>query len=256
MNTFKFQIQYKGTRYLGWQIQPMGLTVQGELNKALSKITKSEDIRTIGSGRTDRGVHAFSQFVKAIIPLDIGTEELKRGLNSLLPDDIQVLAIESVSPDFHPIGNSEWKEYVYLFSTSRELSLFHKDYVAIYPYELDFDKMQEACLAFVGTHDFADFQCVGTEVDSTNRKIIECELSPYHNEWGIFPKSDEIYMLRVKGEGFLKQMVRLMMGTVWSVGQSRVDLEQLKASLATPKGEKLGSVAPAQGLYLNQVFYP
>lgn len=256
MNTYKLIIQYKGTNYSGWQKQPDEKTVQGELNKVLSKICKSEEIKTLGSGRTDSGVHALGQVVKLTMPLDIGGSELSRGLNSLLPDDIQVLSVEKTDESFHPIQNSEWKEYVYLFSTQRELSLFHKDYVAIHPYELNIDDMKKACDLFLGSHDFSDFQCVGTEVNSTVREIMECELTTYENKWGIFPETENVFMLRVRGEGFLKQMVRLMMGTLWSVGQSKTSLERLKSSLDTPIGDRLGPVAPAQGLYLKEVFYP
>tara|TARA_Y100000590_G_scaffold470726_3_gene668782 strand:- start:69208 stop:69978 length:771 start_codon:yes stop_codon:yes gene_type:complete len=256
LNTYKLIIQYKGTAYQGWQIQPQGKTVQGEVNKALAKISKCEDLKTIGSGRTDSGVHALGQTVKATISLEIGNDELKRGLNSLLPDDIKILAVERANESFHPIGDSEWKEYIYLFSTNRETSLFHSDFLSIYPYQLDIERMKKACELFVGRHDFADFQCVGTEVNSTTREIFECELVEFKSDWGIFPPSEDVFSLRVKGDGFLKQMVRLMVGTLWNIGLSKTHLEELESSLAAPTGIKLGAVAPAQGLYLNKVFYP
>jgi len=256
LNTYKLIIQYKGTAYQGWQIQPQGKTVQGEINRALAKISKSEDLRTIGSGRTDSGVHALGQVVKATIALEIGNEELRKALNSLLPSDIKILEIEKAKESFHPIGDSNWKEYIYLFSSDRETSLFHTDFLSIYPYQLNIEEMKKACEIFVGKHDFADFQCVGTEVSSTIREIFECELVEFKNDWGIFPSCDHVFSLRVKGDGFLKQMVRLMMGTLWNIGVSKTDLEELKTSLASPTGKKLGAVAPAQGLYLNKVFYP
>lgn len=256
MNTYKLKIQYKGTRYSGWQKQPDEKTIQGELNKALFKISKTEDLKTLGSGRTDSGVHALGQVVKLTMPLDIGGPELTRGLNSLLPEDIQVIEVDKCSEDFHPIQNAQWKEYIYLFSTSRNLSLFHKEYVAIHPYELNLDLMKEACSLFKGRHDFSDFQCVGTEVNSTVREIFDCEITNYKDQWGIFPETDDVLMLRVVGEGFLKQMVRLMVGTLWSIGQSKSTLDELKSSLDHPLDRRLGVVAPPQGLYLKEVFYP
>ncbi len=256
MNTYKLVIQYKGTSYQGWQIQPQGKTVQGELNKTLKKISKSENLKTIGSGRTDSGVHSLGQTVKVSMKLDIGNEELKKALNSLLPNDIRAVKVDRVDDSFHPIGDSEWKEYIYLFSTNRETSLFYNEFLSVQPYKFNLEDMHKACELFVGKHDFADFQCVGTEVNSTIREIYECEISEYMNEWGVFPKCEHVFALRVKGDGFLKQMVRLMMGTLWNIGQSKISLQELELALSTPTGKKLGAVAPPEGLYLNKVFYP
>ncbi len=256
LNTYKVKIQYIGTSYCGWQIQPSDKTVQGSLNKVLSQICKTDNIVTLGSGRTDSGVHALGQVVKISMPLLIGNEELLRALNSLLPKDIRVLEVENVNESFHPIQQAQWKEYSYLFSTSRDLSVFHKQYVAQAPTGLDLDLMQKATQLLVGEHDFKDFQCVGTEVNSTTRNIFSCKLDPYSENWGPFPKEEEIYVLSVNGNGFLKQMVRLIVGTLWSVGQGKVTLEHLESSLSAPTGEKLGIVAPPNGLYLKEVFYP
>ncbi|MFT6069390.1 MAG: tRNA pseudouridine38-40 synthase [Bacteriovoracaceae bacterium] len=256
LNTYKLKIQYIGTSYCGWQIQPSDKTIQGSLNKVLSKISKSEDIVTLGSGRTDSGVHALGQIVKVTMPLEIGNEELLKALNSLLPQDIRVLEVKKVEESFHPIQQAKSKDYSYLFSTSRSLSVFHKPYVAEAPAGLEIKSMQKACDLFVGEHDFKDFQCVGTEVSSTVREIFSCKLEPYLDSWGPFPKEENLYMLSVNGNGFLKQMVRLIVGTLWSVGQGKVSLDDLKSSLSSPRGQKLGIVAPPNGLYLKEVFYP
>jgi tRNA pseudouridine38-40 synthase len=256
LNTYKAKIQYIGTSYCGWQIQPTDKTIQGSLNKALIQINKSKDIVTLGSGRTDSGVHAFGQVVKISMPLLIGSEELIKALNSLLPQDIRVLEVQKVSKDFHPIAQAKWKEYSYLFSTSRNLSVFHKQFVTEAPTGLNIEKMKSACKLFEGEHDFKDFQCVGTEVSSTVRCVFSCQLEDYIDSWGPFPNEPNIYMLSVNGNGFLKQMVRLIVGTLWSVGQEKVSLEALESSLLSPSGEKLGIVAPPNGLYLKEVFYP
>lgn len=256
LNTYKAKIQYIGTSYCGWQIQPQDKTIQGSLNKALLRINKSKDFITLGSGRTDSGVHAYGQVVKISMPLLIGSEELLRALNSLLPQDIRVLEIEKVDSSFHPISQAKWKEYSYLFSTSRNMSVFHKPFVAEAPSGLDIERMNLACKLLEGEHDFKDFQCVGTEVSSTIRSIFSCKLEHYTEDWGPFPREPEMYMLSVNGNGFLKQMVRLIVGTLWSVGQGKVSLEALESSLSAPKGEKLGIVAPPNGLYLREVFYP
>lgn len=255
MNIYKIKIQYKGTNFSGWQSQPDQKTVQGELNKVLKIISKTEDIKTLGSGRTDAGVHALGQIVKVSMPLNIGEAELSKALNSLLPQDIQTLKVEKTDDTFHPIQNATGKEYVYLFSTDRDLSLFHKEYVTQFAYDLDLKKMNLACELFKGLHDFSDFQCVGTEVSSSVREIFDCGLTPFSEAWGMFPATESVLMLRVTGDGFLKQMVRLMVGTLWSIGQGKIELQELENALKAPIGRKLGAVAPPQGLYLREVFY-
>ncbi|MDD0852403.1 tRNA pseudouridine(38-40) synthase TruA [Halobacteriovorax sp. GB3] len=257
MNFYKAVISYKGTRYQGWQIQPGDelKTVQGSLNKALSKISKSSNVRTIGSGRTDSGVHAFGQVVRIEIPLDINEMGLLKGLNSNLSDDIRVLSLEKSSEDFHPVFHAKEKEYHYRFTCKEIHSPFTKDLMTTYPYELDFDEMNKACKAFVGKHDFADFRCVGTDIDNTVREIFDCRIEKIIESSWQSRFNDEYYVLIVRGSGFLKQMVRLIMGTIWSVGKGRTQVEQISKALKNPTGNKLGVVAPAEGLYLIKVDY-
>ena len=249
---YKITCSYLGTQYFGWQVQPDSITVQGEINRALAKIVKSKEVNTIGSGRTDRGVHALNQVFSFHSSLDLAEEAFLKGLNSLLPLDIRIKEVEKVSEDFHPIRDAKEKEYLYLFCDQENLSPFERDLVSSYSFPLDFDLIQKALEILKGEHDFKIFQCTGTDVNSTIRTITEIELTP------IDPPTrfghGNYYQLRIRGTGFLKQMVRLIMGALWNIGSGKVSLESLENGLKEDE-KRLGPTAPPQGLYLHKVFY-
>ena len=259
MNIYKLILQYKGTNYLGFQVQAIGLTIQGELNKALKILSKSDNVKSIGSGRTDSGVHAFAQVVRIEIPVDIPENSLLRAINSHLPHDIRVIFAGRCTNDFHPIFSAQSKEYNYVFSMEQGISPFAHDLVTLFPFELDIEQMKKGCEIFCGEHDFINFQCTGTEVGTTIRRILSCELIHYKSEghWGHM--LSDYYVLHIVGSGFLKQMVRLMMGALWSLGRNKITLEDLEKSLKPLPGilmtRRLGATAPPQGLYLKEVHY-
>lgn len=251
---YKILISFKGTRYLGWQIQKdFEPTVQGEFNKACCKVFKSNEIHTIGSGRTDTGVHSLGHIVKLEAPFFIEYENLKKALNTNLPDDIRVLNVEKSDSEFLPTNHAKQKTYKYLFTNKKDLNPFTSDLVANCPFELDFELMKKACILFIGKHDFKDFQCTGSDVSSTVREIFSCSLS-YHetNFHGIVSGH---WVLEVTGNGFLKQMVRLIVGCLWNIGRGKTTLDSLEESLDRPLGKRLGAVAPACGLYKISVEY-
>lgn len=252
---YRLTIQYKGTKYLGWQIQPesAGLTVQGELNKALKIVSKSDEVRTLGAGRTDAGVHALGQVVKASMPLEINPENLIKALNVKLPDDIRVIAAENSDAEFFPTVHAKSKEYHYRFTANPMFTAFQNELIANYPFKLDLEQMQRACEILIGEHDFSNFFCEGTEVASNIRTIFECEIIHVpQGHWGMLPPH---YVFRIVGNGFLKQMVRLLMGAVWNIGRGKISLEQFKAALSPNRVQRLGVVAPAEGLYMVRVNY-
>ncbi len=255
MNIYKITVQYKGTHYQGFQVQPSGRTIQGEINSALKVLSKSEDIKSVGSGRTDAGVHALAQVMRIEIPVDIPVDNLARAMNSNLPDDIRVIDAKVVTNDFHPIFSAKSKEYNYVFSTESAASPFASELVTYFPGDLDIELMKKGCQVFCGEHDFINYQCVGTEVESTVRKIMSCELVRLDStgHWKNF--TGEYYVLKVVGNGFLKQMVRLLMGALVSLGKGKITLEDLEKSLKTPLKNRLGATAPPQGLYLKEVHY-
>jgi len=255
LNIYKLTLQYKGSNYSGFQVQIKDRTIQGELNNALKILAKSEDIKSIGSGRTDAGVHALGQVVKVEIPVDIPEMGLLKGLNSHLPHDIRVIKSEKTTEQFHPIYSAHSKEYNYVFSTKEMITPFADELVTHFPFELDIEQMKKGCQIFCGEHDFINYQCTGTDVETTVRKILECELQHFHGEGHFKELLDDYYVLRVVGTGFLKQMVRLMMGALWSLGRGKITLEELEKSLKMPLERRLGATAPPQGLYLKEVHY-
>lgn len=255
MNIYKLTLQYKGSRYSGFQVQVKDLTIQGELNNALKILSKTDEIRSLGSGRTDAGVHALGQIVRIEIPVNIPEQSLVKAINSHLPHDIRVVKAELTDEHFHPIYSAKSKEYNYVFSTQEMITPFADELVTHFPYDLDIELMRKGCLVFCGEHDFINYQCTGTDVETTVRKILSCELLAFKGEGHFKHILDDYYVLRVVGNGFLKQMVRLMMGALWSLGRGKITLEDLEKSLKAPLPQRLGATAPPQGLYLKEVHY-
>ncbi|MGK0291445.1 MAG: tRNA pseudouridine38-40 synthase [bacterium] len=253
MKRIKLKLQFDGHLYLGWQIQPEGQsTVQGRLNNALKKIYKI-DVKTIGSGRTDSGVHSLSHFVCYNEPFSIPLKSIVLALNTKLPPDIRVMDAEQVDIDFRPTNDAVSREYRYLFSNEKIPSPFQANYISNISYSLDFELMRDASKSFVGKHDFEDFYCVGSDPTSSIREIFEIELLTCPADiHGIFPKH---YYFRIVGSGFLKQMVRLIVGTLWSVGREKVSIIDVEDALKNPKGKHLSPVAPAEGLFKYNVEY-
>lgn len=255
MTIYKATISYKGTNYFGWQVQPDQKTIQGELNSSLAKICKCDlsEVKTLGSGRTDAGVHAHGQVVKIEIPIKLPDEGLLNALNSFLPKDIRVRDVCELESDFHPTMDAKDKTYHYYFTNGDDLrSPFSNDVVAHFKGKLDLDLIKKACTLFEGTHDFQNFRTVGTDVKTTERTIYEIILTECVDNK---ITSEQIYCLSFKGSGFLKQMVRLLVGTIISYGQQRITEAQIKQYLSESKEDKLAPVAPAEGLFLMNVNY-
>lgn len=251
---YNLKIQFCGTNYQGWQVQPNVPTVQGELNRSIATVFKSNEIQSIGSGRTDAGVHALDYLVKIKVPFSIVPMSLVNALNSNLPGDIRVIKAGLSSEVFLPTNHAISKEYLYRFSNLRSANAFQERFIPNVSYELNIDAMKKACKLFEGIHDFSDFQCSGSDVKTSVREIFSCDLS-YREEvslGGIYPAH---YSFRVVGNGFLKQMVRLMVGTLWSVGRGKLELRELEDAMQKPKGKKLGVVVPASGLVKSKVTY-
>lgn len=255
MRHYKAVFSFKGSRFLGWQKQKdFRPTVQDEIEKALRSIFKTFDIKTVGSGRTDAGVHSLAHVVKIEAPFEIDPAALTRALNSLLPEDVLALGAEFCAAEFRPTNDALKKEYKYLFTNNRHSSPFQKGLVANYPFELDFDLMKRACALFVGKKDFAGFSCKGSNPASTVRDVYECELRA-----NLPAQMEEIipsyHCMRIAGNGFLKQMVRLIMGTVWQAGRGKITLAELEEALERGSEKRLGMVAPAEGLYKVKTWY-
>ncbi len=257
-NYYKITCSYQGTNYWGWQIQDNGPTVQGHINNVLAKISKCnpEDIKTLASGRTDRGVHALAQVFRATLALEIEALSLKKAMNSLLNNDIRIVHVEPCESDFHPIRDSISKKYVYLFSWESSELPFDQPFIAPCPKVLDLEKIKKALKLIEGTHDFSNFRTLGTDVKTTIKTIYKAEIQEAEQTLGPFRSKRPVYQLSFEGDGFLKQMVRLLVGAIWNIGSGKIELVDLEKALKAESEVRIGAVAPACGLYLHSVKYP
>lgn len=251
---YKIQLSFKGTKYLGWQKQKdFGPTVQGELNKALIKIFKSENISTTACGRTDSGVHASNMTVKLEVPFFIEKDGLLKALNSQLDPCISIKSIENSSTSFMPTYDAKSREYFYLFTNNRFQSPFEADLVASIKCSISIKKINDALGMFIGKHDFKSYMCVGSEPSTTVREIFSASIEKieptFHGMIGGH------YKITITGNGFLKQMVRLIVGTVLAYSNDKISLADIKKSFEDTTDRKLAPVAPANGLYKSQVSY-
>lgn len=259
MSIFNYclKISYNGSQYEGWQVQPDGhKTIQGCLNKALEKITKTNDVSSLGSGRTDSGVHALGQIVNVKIPLDLGPSNLKAALNSHLPKDIRVLEVTLSTEGFHPVADAKWKRYDYLITTADILPPHFLGQITHIPKKLNLDHLEKALVTLVGERDFERFSTKGTPVKSTVRTLYSASLST--EDWKTNPyghESIKVLRLSFEGNGFLKQMVRLLVGSALNVALGKSSVEDLKNYLESSDTKKFGPVAAPDGLYLVHVEY-
>ncbi len=259
MPSYRLTLQYKGTHFSGWQIQSGQKTIQGELNCALKKIAQSENIYSIGASRTDAGVHALEQVARIELPVEIDGQNLLKGLNSLLHKDIAVSQVVPCPTDFQPAFHAQKKIYQYKFTCQNPPPPHFNGLVAWNGYSLNLDLIRQGCEIFAGEHDFKNFFTTGTPVQSTVRKIYSCKLE--------FVAADDFwkthweghYLLHFEGNGFLKQMVRLMVGALWNLGRNKISTDGLRKYLGpgdkTTNLKRAGAVAPACGLYLAKIIY-
>ena len=236
-------IQYDGKNFCGWQIQPNERTVQQTVADAILKIT-GESVSVTGSGRTDSGVHALCQIAHFDIEKGLPPEKYAPALNSVLPDDVQVLFSMQAPVGFHARFGAKKKTYRYTFYVS-DVKLPLKEAYAQRIITADVKKMQEAAKYLVGEHDFKCFLAANSSVKDTVRRIYSCKVSS---------KGNEIY-LEVCGNGFLYNMVRTIAGTLLYVGEGRYAPEHVKEILQSKEREKAGKTMPAKGLMLKNVCY-
>lgn len=245
MPRIKATLAYDGTSFAGYQIQPNARTVQGELEKALMQLHKGKHVRTVASGRTDAGVHARGQVVHFDSHLEIPEQNWVKALQANLPKDIVIKQVEYVSDDFHARFDATKKEYRYRILTSDTLDVFRRFYTYHVPYRLNLNAMKEALQYVIGTHDFTSFCSLKTDVEEKTRTIFVAEL---------LEEQDEI-IFRFVGNGFLYNMVRILVGTVLEIGLEKRHSQDMPAILAARSREQAGKTAPPQGLCLWSVSY-
>lgn len=241
----KCVIQYDGTNYNGSQVQPGLPTINGELQKALKKIHK-KDIIVTSSGRTDAHVHALAQVIHFDSDLDLKANNYLHALNCLLPKDIRVIDATIENEEFHARFNSHDKEYIYKLNMG-PYSMFERNYIYQFGKKLDVEAMREAAQLFLGTHDFRNF-CTTTK-DETNtyvRNLFIFEIT----------QDKDIITFKVRGNGFLRYMVRMMIGTLIKIGLHKINKDVIIEKLDVENcHQKCPYKAPAEGLYLNEVKY-
>ena len=242
---YKMIIQYDGSRFYGWQRQPDQDTVQGRIENVLSRMCGVEQIETIGAGRTDAGVHARGMVANVVMETSLSVEEIRDYLNQYLPDDIAVSEVRVASARFHARYNAIGKTYRYTCYDGVVKDVFGRKYQWTLSEKPDISRMRDASKILLGEHDFRNF-CVNPRMKkSTVRKIDALDIDS---------EGDKI-IFTVHGNGFLQNMVRIIVGTLVEVGCGRMEKEDLQAALNATERRKAGPTAPPQGLCMMQVDY-
>lgn len=243
MRNLKLTIQYDGTKYCGWQKQPNSSGIQGTIEYAIYEITK-EKVNIIGSGRTDAGVHALGQVANFKINSNIPAARIPDALNAKLPKDISIIDCQEVSDDFHSRYSATGKIYRYLIYNKPYRSPLYKDISYHVRYDLDIEKMRVEAQSLLGTHEFKGFMSSGSSVKDTVRTIHNISIE----------ESGDLIVLEVEGNGFLYNMVRILVGTLVDIGRGRID-KPLEEIIASQDRGEAGHTAPAHGLFLKKVHY-
>ncbi len=259
---YKIIIAYKGRDYFGWQYlgdageKP---TIEFEILKVLRKISKYETCQVAGASRTDAGVHALGQVAKLTTPLQIAPDKLQRGMNSLLPRDIRIVECARCAPAFNPNREAVSKTYRYYFTIDVLCAPLLSDLVAHVPMakatgdieETAIQRMKAACDLFVGEHDFSSFSVRDVSGKSPTRTVAKLDL-------GLAAEAafgSAVYCFEIKGNGFLKYMVRYIVGSLFEVGRQNIEAAAIQAALARPQPAKLSAKAKAKGLHLIKIEY-
>jgi len=245
MPNFKITIEYDGSAYHGWQRQAADRTIQGEIENALMIMT-GDRITVTGSGRTDAGVHALNQAANFRCDTSLAPEAFLKGLNSLLPEDIVITSCKVVPEKFHARYDVKSKVYDYRILNRLLPAAVSRQYAWHIRKKLDLSAMQEALRCAIGSHDFKAFEGTGSPRASTVRCILNADLI----------KTDHDYtVLKIEGDGFLKFMVRNIVGTLVDVGLGKITPDDFKQILISKDRNLAGITAPAHGLFLIEVKY-
>ena len=247
MRNLKLTLQYDGTNYVGWQRQTEGTSIQALVEDALAPMAGGRVV-VHGAGRTDAGVHALAQVATASLGTTLSATTLARALNAVLPTDVRVLSVEDAPSDFHARFSAVGKAYEYRIINAPIVSPFLVRYTWHVPQPLDLASMKSASQSLVGQHDFAAFQAAGSVVSSSVRVI-------HSIEWVEGQGHAAPLVIRIAGDGFLRHMVRNVVGTLVEVGLGRWPAERVAEILTSGDRARAGSTAPPHGLFLIGVEY-
>ena len=245
MRNIKLAIEYDGTHYHGWQIQPNAVSIQETIEDRLQKITQ-EEIRLIAAGRTDAGVHAIEQVANFSTKSQLDINNIQRGLNSMLPPDIVIKEISEAEQDFHARYSAKSKIYRYVILNRRFPSPLHRNFSWYIPFKLNIREMKEAVQCLIGKHDFSSFKASRCNSNNPIREIYSISLDKDTRGFITF---------EVEANGFLKQMVRNIVGTLTDVGKEKMGAVEFEEILRAKDRKKAGITAPPQGLFLVKIKY-
>ncbi|MBE6720657.1 MAG: tRNA pseudouridine(38-40) synthase TruA [Ruminococcaceae bacterium] len=244
MRKLLITIKYDGTAYHGWQVQQNAITVQEEFQNAVEKVFgKRLDVR--GCSRTDSGVHANMYCLTLDTDMNISDEGVVMALNTKLPRDISALSCKEVAADFHPRYSCKTKEYVYKIYNGKIRDPFCDKYAYHYRFPLDADYLNSEAKHFLGTHDYSGFCSVKSDVEDTVRTITKAQVKRY----------GDFVIFTFEGDGFLYNMVRIMVGTLLFVSEGKIKAGELADVIDSKERTRAGKTAPPHGLYLNKVNY-
>lgn len=287
MSRIMLRVAYDGTEYSGWQVQPNAVTIEGELNEALSQLTR-ESIQVIGASRTDAGVHSLGNVCVFDTGTSIPAEKICYAVNNMLPGDIRVIESKEVEPDFHPRHCDSVKTYEYKIWNDIFPSPVLSRYAHFTYRKMDLDKMKAAAEKLVGTHDFGAFCGAGSQAETTIRTIYSIEINAEPMEMSVLNQRGQeekgvtdigdynlensnlensnsedsnlensntkeypfgrMIHIRVKGSGFLYNMVRIIAGTLLDIGTGLMEVQDIDKCLETHQRSDAGPTAPAHGL--------
>ena len=246
MDTWRLRLEYDGTDFSGWQVQPGQTTIQGEVESALQRVFAQPGLRVVASGRTDAGVHALGQVVSFRARAARQPSQVRDGLNSLLPPQIACLQADQMPAEFHAQRSAVGKLYRYVLRVGPARTALRRNRCWQVRYSLDVMAMAEALERLVGRHDFTSFRAAGCSANSPVRTIASAEIRPMEDTLWV-----ELY-----GEGFLRHMVRNIVGSLHEVGRHNHSPEWFSELLEAKDRTAAGVTAPPQGLFLVRVDYP
>lgn len=242
MNRFKLTIEYDGTNFSGWQVQPDTRTIEGEIEQAFSKILQ-DSVDVVGQGRTDAGVHALGQVAHVDISGNTDPEKLIFGVNNLISDEVFIRSIEEVHADFHARFDATSREYEFVLVNRH--SPLNRGISVLLPKKCDFNLMRQAAVLVKGTHDFAPFSKFNEDNFTTLCDVFDSEFEEVENG----------FVYKIRANRFLRNMVRRLIGTMIKIGEGKLTLDEFEAALSNPESEIATQTAPAKGLILKQVYY-
>lgn len=244
MKRLLLTIQYDGTNYHGWQVQNNAITVQEVFQNAIEKVF-GERLDVKGCSRTDSGVHANMYCVSIDTDMNIEPQNVVMALNGFLPKDVVVKACKEVLMGFHPRYSVDSKEYLYKINNADIRDAFNANYSYYYRRKIDAEYLNKEAKAFIGTYDYSGFCSVKSDVEDTVRTV---------KAFDVWREGDMVYF-KVSADGFLYNMVRIMVGTLLFVSEGKIKEGELLDVIESKDRKRAGKTAPPQGLYLNKVIY-